>query len=110
VSCMDPFPIVPGGPQSDPAYAADWQAYNSTLNWQEFVNGWVKSTHFANLPGIIFDAALAHEMHHRNTLQNLPAGTNPCDWMGDPKNYKGEDIEAYKAQIKMLQDWLDENC
>ncbi|MGQ9733097.1 MAG: hypothetical protein ACUVX8_17700, partial [Candidatus Zipacnadales bacterium] len=110
VSCIDPFPIVPGGPQDDPAYAADWEAYNRAANWQEFVNSYVKPRHFAGLPDIIFEAALAHEMHHQNTLRNLPAGTQPCDWLSDPRNYKEEDLEAYKLQLQKLEAWLEENC
>ena len=105
--CEQPFPIRPGGPRSDSDYAKDWEAYDRELNWKDFVENWVKPQHFGSDPDIVFDAALAHEQVHRDSLAKQ---LDPCNWANDPKNVQQDELKAYQKQIDMLQEWLDHDC
>jgi pyruvate dehydrogenase E1 component beta subunit len=33
-----------------------------------------------------------------------------CDWFDDPKNRQQDELDAYKKQIDLLQEWIDHDC
>jgi len=105
--------IVPGEGRDNPDYAEDWRQWDARrgFDWPE---QWVKPTHFAGLPDIIFEAALAHERVHQATWERLRRAGNDsneiCDWFDDPKNRQQDERNAYKKQIDMLQEWIDHDC
>lgn len=102
--------LAPGGTSSN--YDADWNKYENST--QPVFEDYIKGTYFKNGPDVLWRGARAHEQVHMNTCnQQTKGGKNPDgykDYMDDPANYKQDEIDAYNAQIKELQGYLDWNC
>ena len=70
------------------------------------------------LPEIVFEADLAHEKVHQDRCGKLNGKEgvnvkNPYayeNYLQDKNNYANDEIEAYNAKIKVLENWLDKNC
>jgi len=102
--------LAPGGTSSN--YDRDWDVYENQSQ-KAFADS-IKTWYFNNGPDALWRGARAHEQSHMNTCnQQTQGGKNPNgykDYMNDPANYQQDEIDAYDAQIKELQGYLDWNC
>jgi hypothetical protein len=71
----------------------------------------VNIAYYKDKPRIIFEADCAHEKVHQATCRwardHYTGGY--FAWMMNPSNYQQNEIDAYKAGIKVLDDWLKKN-
>jgi hypothetical protein len=67
--------------------------------------------YYENVPSIILTADCTHERTHqakcRWARDNVAGGFGT--WMMNPWNYRQNEIDAYNAGIKVLDDWMNKN-
>ncbi len=105
--------IGPGGPEGDPRYAEDWAKYREYGSDPARFEAYIKSKYFSDQPDIVWDAARTHEEIHINQCaeEHRDAGMRGyVMYLEDPENYRQDDLEAYEAQIRKLQEWIDAHC
>ncbi|MFX1258867.1 MAG: hypothetical protein ACFFAN_13495 [Promethearchaeota archaeon] len=71
----------------------------------------VYERHFANLPIIAWEAALAHEKSHKRICDSFGRPDLYGRWLDeDPVNHQKDEVLAYTIQLKMLMNWMKSNC
>lgn len=106
--------IEPGGlPGDDPRYAEDWARYtefgSDTARFEEYI----RDRHFGDDPEIVWEATRAHEqVHIDRCISEIRSsdGNGYERYLRVPENYRQNDLEAYKVQIKKLREWIDAHC
>jgi hypothetical protein len=61
------------------------------------------------LPERIYEADRAHEDAHKVSCQSLPSLAYNAA-MSFPDKFSEDEVKAYTAKIKVLENWLQENC
>lgn len=69
--------------------------------------------YFQSRPDVVRRAACAHERVHQIACfitRALLLFDGFRVWLGDPANLRQNELDAYAAEIKMLDDWMKANC
>lgn len=106
---QEPCRIGPGG--SEEEYKEDWEKYRN-LSEPEFEN-WIRQKYYKKKgePDIVWEAARAHEEEHIKTCKELKRqGESYETHMQNPREYQTDELKAYNASIKILKEWIDNNC
>lgn len=104
--------ISPGGTGSE--YDADWKEFEKYKSPEKPLGrfeDWIKDKYYKDLPDIIWEADRAHEQVHIDKCREVGGGRYYKDMhLGDLNNLRKEELEAYKVKLKMLENWLNNNC
>jgi hypothetical protein len=106
----EPCRIGPGGIGEE--YREDWEKYEIPLSEIEFEN-WIREKYYRKRgePDIVWEAARAHEEEHIKTCRELKSrGKSYNVYMQEPRGYQADELKAYDASIKILKEWIDNNC
>jgi hypothetical protein len=72
-----------------------------------------KEKRYRCLPEIVFEADLAHEKVHRKTCKDLKDDKGEgayWEYLQDKNNYAADEGNAYNEKIKVLKNWMANNC